>query len=287
MSKFDRSIALTAILTCLSAATVADDRNQEDIYIEFFDLERVPPSPGVLPVLNECFIDQSTVACESLIRLAEDGNEAARLFVYWHSHVRDVIDALGGFSAFRAVIENHDARTAFEELVILADEGYGPAQAFVGVTFMSGYEARYRINADPARGIAYLQRATDQNSMLAPLHLGHAFDQGLGVDLSHEEATRMFELALARGQGRAGILLAQRAIDGEVVAQDIDYAVEQLVRAAELDYGPAMQVLCEGEAFAVDIPIHPLLDEDEAAYWCEQLQAHRELVESENLNEAP
>jgi len=243
------SISILLITACVAK------EDSEYYYIHATNVERIRLSAEISSIVDDCFENGSVEACEALVRYAEEESVEARFFVYLFSFDRNIFELFGGAETFLSVLPEHNRLAAFQELVALADEGYGPAQAFVGQILYTSRRRTTGIDADPERAIEYLQNATEADSRMAPLFLGFAYDEGIGVSGSSERATYFFELAFERREARAGIYLAQRAIAGEVVEQDLGYATQQLVRAAELDYVPAIEALCLGQGFEITIPM--------------------------------
>lgn len=266
----------TILIAVLFVVSCASNNSEEHLYIGIVDSELVLVNTNIREKISDCLIYDNIESCRQVVTDSRQGHSYAILYVNYYSYNKQIFSYFGGASAFLSVLPQYSREEAFQNLIALADEGYVPAQSLVGQRLLTATQNLAGIEADPERAVDYLRQATEQNSMLAPLYLALAHDEGRGVPLSHEDATRLYEVALERGQKRAGVLLAQRAIDGDVMEQNLDYAALQLVRAAELGSIPAIQALCEGEGTQINIPMHPLLPEEEMAYWCEQANLLRE-----------
>ena len=249
-------------LVVLVASACAGPPGDEVHYIDFWPGERVAVSEAVAIAWQRCDEGRTAQACDSLRNMANAGEPIAQ-FSFEYA------------TLFRLNTGRNANQAALIEIMRLADAGLPIAQAVAGQMFL-GNTIR---EADPILALQYLRAANEAESSIAARFLSVAYEEGIGVDVSHEEEIRYLILAAERGHARAGYDLAIQYIRGEKVDQDLDAARTYLRRAAERGVFVAADGLCTNIYFQLDEESEPLVDSDEAEMWCRraaELQAEPE-----------
>jgi hypothetical protein len=256
------ALALTASQSWALQPASISEFMVPDSRIEFWPGESVAVSDEIVAAWQSCNAEGTEEACENLRAFADDGVLIAQ-FSFEYPLL------------FNTNTTRNDRHAAFTEIMRLADAGLPIAQAVAGQMLL-GNTIR---EADPILALQYLRAANEAESSIAARFLSVAYEEGIGVDVSHEEEIRYLILAAERGHARAGYDLAIQYIRGEKVDQDLDAARTYLRRAAERGVFVAADGLCTNIYFQLDEEIEPLVDGDEAEMWCRrtaELQASPE-----------
>jgi uncharacterized protein len=147
----------------------------------------------------------------ALLSQAESGDREAQYRVYAHP-------------------ENGSAPkndTASREWMLKsAEQGYAPAQEWMGMTFMGA-------TGDYGKADMWLRRAAEQGNAEAQFWLGAAYEQGLLGTTDYREPSRWLQKAAEQGHPDAQVALGQMYEDGEFVSQNYALAAGWYRRAAE------------------------------------------------------
>jgi len=107
-----------------------------------------------------------------------------------------------------------------------AEQGYVPAEAGIGLMYMSA-------NGDSGKADMWLRRAAEQGNPEAQFWLGTAYEEGLFGTTDYREAFKWLRKAAEQGHPDAQVILGEMYEDGEFVSQNYALAAKWYRKAAE------------------------------------------------------
>lgn len=119
-----------------------------------------------------------------------------------------------------------NAAASREWMLRSAEQGYVPAEAGIGVMYMS-------TNGDFGKADMWLRRASEQGNAEAQFWLGTAYEGGRFGTTDYQEAFKWLRKAAEQGHPDAQVSLGEMYEDGEFVSQDYALAAKWYRKAAE------------------------------------------------------
>lgn len=135
-------------------------------------------------------------------------------------HARGVTRQLAAFEKFfqGKGVDKEGFRAALTWFRLAAEQGYAPAQSYLGDGYLNFDFAG--IAPDPAEAGKWLRRAAEQGNVDGQITLGDMYNDGLGVPKSYEQAAKWYRRAAEQGDRTSATILARMYRDGRGVAQD-------------------------------------------------------------------
>lgn len=131
--------------------------------------------------------------------------------------------------AHMGISTEHNRAEAFRLKLQAAEMGLDNAQDAVGQCYLWGQG----VQADPAKGIAWLSKAAEQENVAAMLYLAHQLALGRYVKHDHGRAARLLRKAAERSYPRAETAYGRALQEGAGVAKDERLAFLWFRRAAD------------------------------------------------------
>jgi TPR repeat protein len=142
---------------------------------------------------------------------------------------------VAGFEEGAAAYKRGDYKTAYEELLPLAQAGDADAQEMLGFLYRKGLG----VPKDDAEAVKWYRRAAEQGNVHAQLSLGVAYAEGDGLPQDYAEAAKWFRKAAAQGLARAQFNLGLMYAKNQGVPEDYILAHMWLNIAAVQGYREA------------------------------------------------
>lgn len=115
--------------------------------------------------------------------------------------------------------DRNEFKTALMWFRLSAEQGYAPAQAFLGDLYLN-FEFS-GIRPDLAEGGKWLRLAAENGNLNGQVALGDMYNDGIGVPQSYGEAAEWYRLAADQGNPTAQTILARMYRDGRGVPKDL------------------------------------------------------------------
>lgn len=125
--------------------------------------------------------------------------------------------------------ENQNYRQAIDDLVLLAEQSYAPAQAKLGECFFFGHGEPIQ----PIVAFAWFQKAAEQGQSDGQYYMGYLLLYGQGVERDEQKARYWLELASQQGHGEARFELGKRSYEGNGAVVDLEKGLLLLQQAAK------------------------------------------------------
>ncbi len=206
MKKLLLLFALTALPLLVAAQTVAD--SQRKAALKYPELSKAGSA------LNTKFI--------ALVNEAKQIYPASLNDPNWPMILAD--RAAGVASAQKVILPK-----AVGEIQAMADKGYAPAQAALGVMHRDGQG----FTKDDAEAVMWFRKAAEQGDVTSLYNLGVALRDGAGVEKDADESVKSFQKAAEAGYGKAQLALGMIYEEGQLLNRKDDEAVKWFRKAAE------------------------------------------------------
>ncbi len=172
-------------------------------------------------------------------------------------------------SAMRAY-HNGDYRSAYSQLLELADKGSTQAQFQLGHMYAYGQG----VAQNYATALEWLQKATDKGSADAQTELGDLYTEGLGVEQSDSMALSWYLKAAKQGDPRAQTKIGNMYETGRGVPQDFKLAMSWYRKAS--DNGDDLAAINIGRMYLSGLGVEK--NPDTVATWFELPASRGNLV---------